>query len=207
MNPGSIWPPRRLYDRAAFELYQRRHPEAPWLPKETIELLNRLLRRGDNVLEWGSGRSSAWIGKQTHTLRTIEHDRVWFDQTDRQLKADGLSQVTLDLLSPEPRSDPAASPYVRVIDEFADGSLDVIFVDGEHRAACTLGSIPKLAAGGLLILDDAHNFLDHPSASPGNRYQKGHAGAQWSEIATQIAGWRQVWVTDGYSDTAIWFKP
>ena len=204
---SSLWPPRHTIDRLSFELYQRRHPDAPWLPKDTIELLTSLLRSGDRCIEWGSGRSTPWLGKRVGRLVSAEHDPVWYDRVREMLAADGLDRDSVRLLSIEPKGDPSTSPYVRVIDEFPDGELDVAYVDGEHRSACALAAIPKLTAGGLLIVDDAHGVLDHASSSPHSRYRRGPLDADWERVAALLSRWRLIWISDGYSDTAIYFKP
>ena len=67
--------------------------------------------------------------------------------------------------------------------------------------------MPKLARR-LLIIDDIHNYLDHSDRQPAlalrTRTARRRLGA-----STQrgLNGWRQIWTSDGFSDTAFWFKP
>lgn len=193
--------------RFAAEYYQRRNPGVPWLSRQGIGMLSDLLRTSDVCLEWGSGDSTTWIGHRVSRILSAEHDRGWFDRVQGELSAAGQPRDAVRLLSLEPRDRPEESPYVRLVDEFADGELTVCYVDGEHRPACIRAVIPKLASGGVLALDDAHNFLDHPTGSPHARAGLGPLNAEWAAIVEQLRDWRMVWASDGYSDAAIWIKP
>jgi predicted O-methyltransferase YrrM len=204
---SSFWPPRKAYDRFAAEAYQRRNQGVPWLPKALIELLPDLLLNTDRCLEWGSGSSTAWLGTRVASILSIEHDPLWLERTRAELGAEGLDPASVRLLSTEPREDPSNSPYVRVVDEFGEGELNVCLVDGEHRASCIVAALPRLASGALLILDDAHGFLDHRTSSPHSRQGRGPLNADWGRFADQVRGWRHMWISDGYSDAAVWIKP
>ena len=207
MRLSSFWPPQHTLNRVASEFYQRRNVGVPWITRDAIELLPDLLRSTDRCLEWGSGRSTAWLTRRVQTVQSVEHDPVWFERVKQQLERENLGGGSVRLLSIEPVAQPDASPYVRVVDEFGDGELDLCFLDGEHRAACGLGVIPKLASGGLLILDDAQGHLDHASSSPHARQGQGPLDGQWARFGELVSSWRLIWTSDGYSDTAIWIKP
>jgi predicted O-methyltransferase YrrM len=207
LRPKSFWTPRYVRDRLVLAYDQKRHPEAPWWPVETRRRLGEMLRPTDRCLEWGSGRSTAWLSARTAAVHSIEHDPEWFDRVRGQLRAQGLNGDGVTLLSTEPLDRAEESPYVGAIGQFADGEIDVCIVDGEHRGKCALAATSKLAGGGLLLVDDAHWFLDHPTSAPHSRYRKGHADDDWRAFAELVAGWRCVWTTDGVTDNAIWIKP
>ena len=67
--------------------------------------------------------------------------------------------------------------------------------------------IPKIATGGLLVIDNINWFLDHPTHSPASRYKKGPASPTWARLEEQLAAWRMIWTSSGVTDTAIWIKP
>jgi predicted O-methyltransferase YrrM len=203
----SFWPPRRAISRFGAEYYQRQNPGVPWLSKQGIEILSDLLHASDRCIEWGSGTSTTWIGKRVQSIVSAEHDPAWFDRVQGELVAAGLPRESVRLLSLEPHDLPEQSPYVRLIDEFADGELTVCYVDGEYRPACMRAVIPKLASGGVLVLDDAHGVLDHPTHSPHARAGVGPVSQEWATIAAELRDWRMLWASDGYSDAAIWIKP
>ena len=217
----SLWPPkqgakrtgrwlRHRGFRALAEHYQRSNPGVPWMPQSAVEILADMVKSSDRCLEWGSGDSTTWLSRRTASILSAEHDPEWYDRTRGQLAAQGDDPTKVRLLSVEPRDRPAESPYVRVIDEFEPGQLDICFVDGEHRAACVFEAIPKLASGGLLIVDDAQSFLDHPSRctyAPYSRQGLGPVDDDWRRISELLADWRLIWTGDGYSDAAFWIKP
>ena len=56
--------------------------------------------------------------------------------------------------------------YVAVFNEFEDGSLDFVVVDGHYRQACILAALPKLKVGGLLMLDNSNWLSDREWGIP-----------------------------------------
>ena len=204
LRPKSFWTPRYIRDRLALAHHQHREPDAPWWPAEAAARLDDLVRPSDTCLEWGSGRSTAWLSARTARVVSVEHDPEWCERVRSQL--DGAGRA-VRLLSTDPVQRPETSPYVRVVDEFADGELDVCIVDGEHRGKCALAAIPKLAPGGLIVIDDVHWFLDHPTHAPHSRRGLGPADVDWGRFAEVVAEWRRIWITDGVTDTAIWITP
>jgi predicted O-methyltransferase YrrM len=218
MKASSLWPPRPAAYRAADRLianwaqlraehYQRRNPDVPWMPQSAVEILDDMLKPTDRCIEWGSGRSTPWLCHRTQSVLSLEHDTDWYQRVRNRLAAQGCDVESVRLLSLQPQDRPYESPYVRAIDEFGDGELDVSFIDGEHRATCVLESIPKLSSGGLLIVDDSQGFLDHRSSCRESRHGLGPRDTKWSQVADAVKDWRLVWTGDGYSDAAIWVKP
>jgi hypothetical protein len=183
------------YDRGA-------GAQAPWLTQRANELLDQLLVPTHDIgIEWGSGRSTAWFGKRLKHLTSIEHEPRWYDAVRGQIA--GLTNVDYQLLD-APDSDD--SPYVTVIDRFADASLDFALVDGVLRERCIMAVLPKIAVGGILCLDNAGWYLDRPSHGPGNRHGKGPLLPIWGQFERRVSGWRHIWTTSGLSDTALWIR-
>src|SRR5262245_60383266 len=89
------WTPRYLINRAARIAYEYRHPEAPWLTATSVQVLESWLRPEDRGLEWGSGRSTLWLGMRLKALMSIEHDQVWYSRTRSELAARELRNVDL----------------------------------------------------------------------------------------------------------------
>jgi predicted O-methyltransferase YrrM len=203
----SFWPPRHAFDRFLAELYRRRNLDEPWLTRDAIRILTDLLKSDDRILEWGAGTSTAWLAARAGRVLSIEHDPSWFQRVSADLTRAGLRNSEVRLLSNQPANEPSASPYVRVVDDFREGELGLTFVDGEHRSACALAVLPRLASGGVLVLDDAHNYLDHPSPSPHSRTGQGPLDSEWAKFATAVEDWRFIWTSDGFSDTALYLKP
>lgn len=68
----------------------------------------------------------------------------------------GYRLVLLDHpeLEPERERYESFPSYVRVPANFAHGMFDLIVVDGHYRTTCIRPSVPRVAPGGLLLVDD-----------------------------------------------------
>ena len=201
--------PRYVVNRLRNLVDHRRHPDEPWLTRQANEMLASLILPTDVGLEFGSGRSTLWLARRAHRLTSVEHDRSWHQAVTRQLAENGIANV--EYLFREQDVEEAAgdrSGYVRVVDRFAEQSLDFVLVDGIYRLDCVRAVLGRLKPGGMLILDDAQRYLPSASVSPGARQERdGVASAEWSAILETVRDWRSIWTSSGVSDTAIWFKP
>ena len=75
-------------------LYQRRHPDHPWLTKSANSILSSYLKDSDIGLEFGSGRSTLWFAQRVSALTSVEHDPLWYSKVSEMLKGNGISNVT-----------------------------------------------------------------------------------------------------------------
>ena len=203
------WTPRYLAARAALLLHERRRPGLPWLTPESVRLLATLLRPDDHGLEWGAGRSTAWLAARTGTLVSVEHDPAWRARVAEQLDALEARTVRLVAAPFDPRLEETRAAfetdYVRVADDFGQASLDFALVDGGYRSACALAVLPKLTAGGILVVDNVNWFLPSRSRAPGSRTQaQGPLSEFWAEFQARTAHWRCIWTSSGVTDTALW---
>jgi hypothetical protein len=176
--------------RLAYKLYERRHPDEPWLSQGAVAFFDRELPREGAGLEWGSGRSTAWFSQRLAHLTSVEMDGEWYEKVRGQINGNvDLRHVAIE----HPRHDspdfPEPTPrYVAVVDEFADASLDFVLVDGHYRLACVRKALPKLKPGGLLAIDNT-NWLDSlaewgvPAAWP--------LVHQSENVMTQTSVWRR----------------
>jgi hypothetical protein len=192
--------PRYLRDKLALVLYERRHPDLPWLTRDAIERLERQLRPEDLGFEWGSGVGSLWLARRSRSLVSVEHDPRWHARIRRRCEAASIQNLDCRLV--------AESAYLDVIAEFADAHFDYVLVDGLFRDAAFLASIPKVRPGGWIIFDNVNRYLPSESRTPHSRSRRdGPASAQFAEVAARVSGWRSIWTTNGVNDTAIFVKP
>jgi predicted O-methyltransferase YrrM len=205
MRTFKHWTPRYVRDRVSLFTFERKNPETPWLTPRAIELLNALLKTNDAGLEWGSGRSTAWLAKRLARLTSIEDSTEWYSIVERKLRAEGIVNVDYQLQSAA--FDGFDSPYVQAAAGIADRSLGFVLVDGKMRGHCANFAIDKLIGGGLLVVDNAHWYLDRPTFAPDSRTGKGALDDQWREFERRTSEWRCIWTSSGVSDTAIWIKP
>jgi predicted O-methyltransferase YrrM len=117
------------------------------------------------VFEYGSGASTMWLGRRAGEVHSVEHDRGFYEFLSPQLAS--LAHVHLRLVEPQPRPRPRTpsrrrgqqgldfTAYVASIDA-VPGAFDLVVVDGRARVASARRALPRLAPGGLLVLDNAN---------------------------------------------------
>jgi predicted O-methyltransferase YrrM len=202
------WTPRYIRARTNDVIYQRRHPDAPWLTAEAIRLLATMLRSSDRGAEFGSGRSTLWLARRCAHLTSVEHDESWHGSVSAALARAGIAHVDLQC---HPRDEPEASgdrsAYARAAQSLDDESIDFALVDGVYRDYVALFLLPKIRPGGMLIIDDVQRYLPSSTRSPGSlRPPATGATPGWEQAAAGLARWRRIWTTNGVSDTAIFVK-
>jgi Methyltransferase domain len=202
------WTPRYIRARTCEILYQRGHPDVPWLTPEAGRLLNSMLRPSDVGAEFGSGRSTAWLARRCAHLTSVEHDEAWYATVSAALAARGITHVDYRYRQVDNRDESGGqSAYAQVAQFLGDESIDFALVDGLYRDYVTLFLLPKIKPGGMLIIDDVHRYLPSLSMSPLSlRPPAAPATEGWEQAAATLAGWRRIWTTSGVSDTAIFVK-
>jgi hypothetical protein len=148
-----------LVRRIAYEFYQFRHSEEPWISQGAVRFCDIALKSTDTALEWGSGRSTKWFAIRVGKLLSVEFDSAWYQKVSADLASFPNAQCRFVPLEHTPDEGTTAHyaripAYVAVADEFADESLDFVVVDGHYRQACILRVLPKLKPQGMLLVDN-----------------------------------------------------
>lgn len=203
------WTPRYLVDRLGVLAFEKGHPEAPWLTRQAVEILDGWLRKTDRGCEWGSGRSTAWLAERVARLISIEHDEHWHRRTREVLEQRRAANVELHFAPvADARAVPLDSPYVELARREPEASLDFALVDGLARDLCAALAIRLLKPGGALIIDNANWYLPFPSRSPNSVLREEKLPTEaWRAVHSEIRSWRRVWTSSGVTDTAIFLKP
>jgi len=139
-----------------------------WWTYEAIDEVEALLgARGGQarVFEFGAGASTLWLGRRAGEVHSVEHDAGFAGFLQPLIEP--LPHVQLRLVQ-VPRSTAPGVPsqrrghagldfadYVAAIDDVA-GEFDLVVVDGRARVASARRALPRLAPGGLLLLDNAN---------------------------------------------------
>jgi predicted O-methyltransferase YrrM len=198
---------RYFYHRTLDKVYQRLHPDEPWLTPEANRLLDQALRPDFNGLEFGSGRSTLWFAARLGKLTSVEHNPEWYDRVKHMLAERGISNVEY-VLAPENEKVDGQPAYALAADRFAGESLDFILIDGILRDDCVNRALPKLRPGGMLVIDDVHRYLPSDSIAPYARTRaQGPVSEGWRQFMEKTAAWKCIWSQNGVSDTAIFYKP
>ncbi|HUN36327.1 MAG TPA: class I SAM-dependent methyltransferase [Trebonia sp.] len=201
--------PRYVRDRTRQMMYERAHPDAPWLTPAAIRLLSTLLRPTDRGAEFGSGRSTSWFAARVAALTSVEHDPRWHEAVTAVLNDRGLCNVEYILATEDqPLDRGGESAYARAALAFPDTSLDFALVDGHYRDYSAKFIMPKLKPGGMLIIDNVNWYLPCQSKAPNSRTAAlGPATGVWAEIWRELTEWRTIWTSSGVWDTAIFIRP
>lgn len=203
------WSLRYLFDRSTEKAYRRAHPGVPWIAPAAVEFLDGYLKSTDQMLEFGSGRSTLWFADRVGHITSVEHNPDWHRQISTKIVEKGYSNVSYFLHPKQADSVPANhSNYVLVTKSITLQSLDVVLVDGIYRAQCVLQSLSLIVDCGVLIIDNVNRYLPSRSIAPNSRsMEAGPVDNEWRMVLDMISSWRFIWTSNGVSDTAFYFKP
>jgi len=194
---------RYIRDRIKVMVYEHKQPHHPWLTADAIALLSALLRQGDVGVEFGSGRSTVWLGARVHKLTSYENCEEWYKRVNTLITRSGLREkVSLHCIQ-------NLEEYASRPETYRDDSVDFCLVDGEVRDKCAIRMIPKIKHGGLLIVDNVNWYLPNDiSVSPRSRRMRdGCESEVWEKFFGMTAAWRRVWTSNGVTDTCVFIKP
>lgn len=189
---------RRMLKR----VHERLRPDAPWIAPSTVRYLEGQVTPSTRVLEFGSGRSTMWFAMRCAHVTSVEHDASWYERVSGTLRERQLEgRVDLRLVPLDHPIDegtrPAYDPepeYVSEATRAANGSFDVVLVDGHYRQACILASLAKLKPGGLLVVDNS-NWLALPEWGVPSNWTVVQQGSFYGDVTTV---WRRpVFATSG----------
>jgi hypothetical protein len=193
--------PHYIKNRTRQVFYELCHEHSHWLCPEALQFLDGWLAPSDVGFQWGSDDGTLWLAQRVGHVTCIEHDPAQAQVVQAQLEAEGLDErVSYHVESHGNAMENIDAAYVCMIDRAADYSLDFCLVGGPLRSACCLASILKLKYGGLLVLEDADRYLSHDG-------ELDTVKADWDGVVWHLAPWRQIWTSNGLSETAIFIKP
>lgn len=202
------WTARYVLARSRQALYQRAHPDGPCLTPEAIRLLDSMLRPSDVGAEFGSGRSTLWLARRCAHLTSVEDNEEWRAKVSSALAGERATHVDYQYRPLDTRQPGDQSAYVQVARFLADESIDFALVDGLHRDYVAFYLLSKIRPGGMLVIDDVNRYLPSQTRSPASLGPtSAPATATWEQTAAALARWRQIWTSNGVSDTAIFVKP
>lgn len=119
------------------------HP-IPWYTYPAIEYLSQFDYSAKKIFEFGCGYSSLFWAERAASVTSIEDNPRWFEKWQQEFQHPKLDIRWRD----------EGEIYEKAIFE-DDCVYDVIVVDGKRRAECATAAVEKLAAGGMIILDDS----------------------------------------------------
>jgi predicted O-methyltransferase YrrM len=209
------WTIRYFLRRIPDYVDQMTQRDVPWINSKAREALDSLLRQTDMMVECGSGRSTLWFSRRVRNLISIEFSEQWYETVRRSLKQAKAGNVDLRLVNYSLDCDQDDNEYVAAIKALPRESIDVCVIDGGPRSFCAMAIIPQLKPGGLLVIDDVHNFIPSQSKSRNAVHDAaeiptlyaGRVPLNWRDVYDSVSSWRRLWLSNGIRDTAIFFKP
>ncbi len=140
-----------LFNQLALSNEDRFKNPVPWFAWKSFPVLAEELRArsGRQLLEWGSGASTAYYVRNGMVVIAYEHVSEWAGMLRKSLEA---MKLKADIRVSEP------SAYARP--DVDPGAFSVFVIDGRERAACALWLAEAIEAGRigpgtLIIFDDS----------------------------------------------------
>ena len=134
----------------------------PWIAFRAIDLLERFVRPGCRVLEWGCGGSTLYFADRGCHVLSIEHEPEWASIVHRKLTPDQRERVEIQIhdaptnIEAYRTSTYVSSPLGQLFDlVLVDGFTDY---HGAHRNLCFETAERVIGANALILLDDSWMF-------------------------------------------------
>lgn len=162
------------YIESKFSIGQKPHPselmgtnKEPWLVRKSIEYIYSKRDVIKNILEFGSGASTAWfLDLFDANVVSIEDNQEWLnkiiDKIPKELKekwkchlkpAKTIGSIR-NWIGINKHDNLFYDDYVNIIDEL-DITFDLILIDGKARNDCIKRSLKKLSKNGYFVIDNA----------------------------------------------------
>ena len=172
--PGLI----RWYDSYIRSLTSGRNAledKVPWVTFSARAWLEKYLKPGMRVCEWGSGGSTIYLAKRVGQITSIEHQDVWFAKVQQILHREGILNCKYILIPHNQavqtglhRSIPGGYlssfpgyenvqfvDYARAIEKVSTTTYDFILIDGRARLSCLFHALPFVSHDGAVMLDNS----------------------------------------------------
>ena len=194
----------RLPLRAMIALRLAANRDLPWMAPGAVARLREYLEPSMTGFEWGSGGSTAFLGRRLAELTSVEHDAGWYAVVHERLANGTVNNVNLALVPPGhsenadaetewdldgyvPRK-PEFSAYFNYIRRFDDAFFDLVVVDGRARVACVINAASKVKPRGVLLLDNTER-------------------SEYREASDRLKTWEKTVYTDWMTETTIFQRP
>ena len=153
-----------LYKSGWLKSYAKRKPvnlkneSIPWFSYASIDFLKERLNKNLTVFEYGSGGSTMWFAERTKAVYSVESDKKWYELIKDKIPEN--VHYFFEPIQPMPYVQSVLLPLGKGFDNYNNkiGSFsnlfDVVIVDGVDRINSIKSGIPRLASGGVMIVDN-----------------------------------------------------
>jgi len=157
----------------------------PWCTYPFIAFIETRLNKNMNVFEYGCGNSTIWYSQRVGTIRSVEHDKEWYNIISKKLP-ENASVVYRELYY---EGDYSKESKVNNI------KYDIIIIDGRDRVNSVKNSIDCLKEDGIIVFDNSN--LEQYRESIDLFKQKGFKGIDF---------WGMSPVTSSLNCTSIYYR-
>ena len=153
----------------------------PWITFGARLHLERILRPGSRVFEYGAGGSTLFFLDRGCSVTTVEHDVAWLERiracvrpgapwTFHHVPPGPADEGDQDYLSSFPGYRGLSfRRYVHVLDGYPAGEFDIIMVNGRARGPCLAAASRLVDSKGLVILDNSERPRYAPAIAASER--------------------------------------
>lgn len=150
--------------------------QLPWLTYNAIGFLNKELKPGMQIFEFGGGGSTLYFLNKNCIVHTVEHDIKWFEILKKNIDTQPYRTKWKGYhIAPEVgvfvenayASDPLHyislnknfngynfKKYATKVAEYENNFFDIVLIDGRARPSCIFESLKKVKKGKFLIVDN-----------------------------------------------------
>ena len=192
--------PRYVFNRLKLILYEIYNPDKPWLTKDSINLIDQLIKKSDVGLEFGSGRSTSWFLKRLSNLISIETNELWYEKVKDRCKTE-IEDGRLSYLIKKNEKE-----FLNFIQAIETESIDFVLIDGAFRDICAVNILDKIKKSGVLVIDNINWYIFVEKSKAPIPKDIDYSNKIWKKFLTKTKSWRYIHTTDGITDTGIWIK-
>lgn len=129
----------------------------PWCTYSFISFIENRLSKKMDIFEFGCGNSTKWFAKKVKSIKSVEHDKIWFEKIKNQIPTNAVI-IYKELIYKGDYSKEVLKEKKK---------YHLIFIDGRDRNNSVYNSVKKLTLDGVIVFDnsqlseydDALNFL------------------------------------------------
>ena len=157
---------KRSYLRSLLSIYDLHElidNDLLWINYKSIKLLNKLIKKNNRVLEYGSGASTLWFAKRCKKLTSIEHDKIFYQEVKKIIKKKKI-KGNYSFIEPEKLRDSYKSHKIKDVSfkkyvlkgNSIKKKFDIIFIDGRCRVKCLKNSLNLIKKNGIIVFDNSN---------------------------------------------------
>jgi len=143
----------------------------PWVTYAAAAEIGRSVDSSSRVFEYGTGGSTAYFARRVARVIGVEHDPDWAQRVIGQVG--DSDNVEVLVVSPDQASsqtgqqpsiyrslfptlrDRTFQRYASAVDDYPDGSFDLLLIDGRARPGCFAHGQRKVRVGGRIVVDNS----------------------------------------------------